>query len=96
MAPIKSSLAKTAKQLLGFRNTADLGLRGATQKSRKVTLPVSATGGTTYTVGDYKYHIYQQPQTGGTFNVSTGGAGVVQVEPPVAVIIIVGSTYLVL
>ena len=34
MAPIKSSLAKTAKQLLGFRNTADLGLRGATQSSR--------------------------------------------------------------
>lgn len=36
MSPIKSSLAKTAKQLLGLRNTADLGLRGATQKSKKV------------------------------------------------------------
>ena len=29
MSPFKSSLAKTAKQLLGLRNTADLGLRGA-------------------------------------------------------------------
>ena len=36
MTPIKSSLAKTAKQLLGFRNTADLGLRGATQNSREI------------------------------------------------------------
>lgn len=36
MSPIKSSLAKTAKQLLGLRNTADLGLRGASQKSKKV------------------------------------------------------------
>jgi hypothetical protein len=34
MAPFKSSLAKTAKQLLGLRNTADLGLRGATQNQR--------------------------------------------------------------
>ena len=34
MSPLKSSLAKTAKQLLGLRNTADLGLRGATQNKR--------------------------------------------------------------
>ena len=40
MSPIKSSLAKTAKQLLGLRNTADLGLRGATQTSRRVPPPV--------------------------------------------------------
>ena len=46
MSPIKSSLARTAKQLLGLRNSADLGLRGATQKAR---LPpsekVTASGG---------------------------------------------------
>ena len=40
MSPFKSSLAKTAKQLLGLRNTADLGLRGATQNQR--TPPPSA------------------------------------------------------
>ena len=37
MSPFKSSLAKTAKQLLGLRNTADLGLRGATQNQRTST-----------------------------------------------------------
>ena len=52
MSPFKSSLAKTAKQLLGLRNTADLGLRGATQTSRRVaplvlydTLVVMVAGG---------------------------------------------------
>ena len=46
MAPIKSSLAKSAKQLLGFRNTADLGLRGATQITR--VPPVAETGKVTF------------------------------------------------
>ena len=51
MAPIKSSLAKTAKQLLGLRNTADLGLRGATQSIREqATTPITATGGTKNTL----------------------------------------------
>ena len=52
MSPFKSSLAKTAKQLLGLRNTADLGLRGATQTSRREapiltydTLVVMVAGG---------------------------------------------------
>ena len=43
MAPFKSSLAKTAKQLLGLRNTADLGLRGATQRTRFIIPPIVTT-----------------------------------------------------
>ena len=39
MSPIKSSLAKSAKQLLGLFNTADLGLRGATQSTRFIIPP---------------------------------------------------------
>ena len=39
MAPIKSSLAKSAKKLIGLFNTADLGLRGATQITRDTTPP---------------------------------------------------------
>ncbi len=45
MAPLKSSLAKTAKQLLGLRNTADLGLRGATQSTRFVDASFEASWG---------------------------------------------------
>ena len=76
MAPIKSSLARTVGKLLGVQKDTDLSLRGDVQTLRAdPPPPVDATGGTTYTIGDYKYHIYQQPQTGGTFNVSSGGAG---------------------
>ncbi len=73
MAPIKSSLAKSAKQLLGLRNTADLGLRGATQTQR--TPPrFTASGGTTYTPGNgYKYHVFTHPNSD-TFQVIAGEA----------------------
>ena len=58
MAPIKSSLARSAKQLLGLFNTADLGLRGATQESKKFKIPL-ATGGTITQPGDgYVYHTF--------------------------------------
>ena len=70
MAPIKSSLAKTAKQLLGLRNTADLGLRGATQRSRFVPPPpIDATGGTKSTSGIYTLHAFT---SSGTFTISSG------------------------
>ena len=62
MAPIKSSLAKSAKQLLGLFNTADLGLRGATQSTRFVLPPFSATGGDISNGlepgNGYKYHTF--------------------------------------
>ena len=62
MAPIKSSLAKSAKQLLGLRNTADLGLRGATQTQR--TPPrFTASGGTTYTPGNGYKSVSYTPLT---------------------------------
>ena len=68
MAPIKSSLAKSAKKLIGFFNTADLGLRGATQKTRKLPGAVSS-GGSILAPGDgYRYHVF----TGGpqTFSIT--------------------------
>ena len=73
MAPIKSSLAKSAKQLLGFFNTADLGLRGATQISRHIVPPFSASGGNLANGlepgNGYTYHVFTTP---GTFTVSAG------------------------
>ena len=82
MAPIKSSLAKTAKQLLGFRNTADLGLRGATQISR--TPPpekVTASGGDIVDAlapgNGYKYHTFSSP---GNFTVTAGFGSLAIVE----------------
>jgi len=75
MAPIKSSLAKSAKQLLGLRNTADLGLRGATQTQRTPP-PFSASGGTTHTPGNgYKYHVFTHPNSD-TFQVTSGSENV--------------------
>ena len=70
MAPFKSSLAKTAKQLLGLRSTADLGLRGATQNTRKPPAPpITATGGTKSTSGNYTLHAFT---SSGTFTISSG------------------------
>ena len=57
MAPIKSSLARSAKQLLGFFNTADLGLRGAI-KIRKLNASVMFSGGTEITSGETKFHVF--------------------------------------
>ena len=74
MAPIKSSLAKTAKQLLGLRNTADLGLRGATQRS-KLTEQFEASGGTKINGSDgFTYHIFQKGNTD-TFNITSLAGG---------------------
>ena len=88
MAPIKSSLAKSAKQLLGLFNTADLGLRGATQSTRfKEPSKTVATGGTKFTSGNQTYHLFHTSSTlvmandGGEdltaeiFLVAGGGAG---------------------
>ena len=79
MAPIKSSLAKSAKQLLGFFNTADLGLRGATQISRHIVPPFSASGGNLANGlepgNGYTYHTFG---TNGDFVVS-GSPGTVDI-----------------
>jgi hypothetical protein len=75
MAPLKSSLARTVGKLLGVQKDRDLSLRGRKQSSRITEQLMAASGGTEYTIGNYKYHIYQSPQTGGTLNVSSGGAG---------------------
>ena len=82
MAPFKSSLAKTAKQLLGFRNTADLGLRGAAQSTRYVdpTIIITATGGSTWTTAApngpggetryYKVHAFTNSASTENFQVT--------------------------
>ena len=74
MAPIKSSLAKSAKQLLGLRNTDDLGLRGAAQKSRRATPKISATGGnSTFTYSGKKIHKFTSP---GSLAIASGGGNI--------------------
>ena len=73
MAPIKSSLARSAKQLLGFFNTADLGLRGATQSTRTVQEAVQASGGTEITSGNNKYHVFLGSSEQ-NFSVTASGA----------------------
>ena len=72
MAPIKSSLAKSAKQLLGLFNTADLGLRGATQNTRfKLPDPIDASGGTKIDSSPtVHYHVFVSDSP---FVVTTGG-----------------------
>ena len=72
MAPIKSSLARSAKQLLGFFNTADLGLRGATQITRKVDTSIIASGGTEVTSGTAKFHVFLGSSEQ-DFSVTRGG-----------------------
>ena len=72
MAPIKSSLARSAKQLLGFFNTADLGLRGATQITRKVDTSIQASGGTEVDTGSAKFHVFLGSSEQ-SFSVTRGG-----------------------
>ena len=72
MAPIKSSLARSAKQLLGLFNTADLGLRGATQISKRADNSVIASGGTEITSGNNKYHVFLGSSEQ-DFSVTKGG-----------------------
>ena len=78
MAPIKSSLAKSGKKLLGIFNQSDLSLRGATQNTRLTPPPpFSATGGQKFTPGDgFHYHVIISSTPSPTKNiVATGGAG---------------------
>ena len=66
MAPLKSSLARSAGKLFGVFREQDLSLRGAVQSNR-VIIPsnkIIATGGDTSTPGDgYKYHVFTSPAT---------------------------------
>ena len=57
MTPFKSSLAKTAKKLLGLFNQTDLSLRGATQDTRvpepwRSAMAVAISGGVVHQVLD--------------------------------------------
>lgn len=86
MAPFKSSLAKTAKQLLSVRNTADLDLRGATQ-SAKTAPPVRA---------DIRFALFGGGGSGGGWVGGGGGGGGYveendQLEPGVSYAITIGA-----
>lgn len=86
MAPFKSSLAKTAKQLLSVRNTADLGLRGATQ-SVKTAPPARA---------DITFALFGGGGSGGGWVGGGGGGGGYveendQLEPGVSYAITIGA-----
>ena len=86
MAPFKSSLAKTAKQLLSVRNTADLGLRGATQ-SVKTAPPAKA---------DIRFALFGGGGSGGGWVGGGGGGGGYveendQLEPGVSYAITIGA-----
>ena len=78
MAPFKSSLARSVGKLLGVYKEGDLSLRGATQSSRHISIPLSASGGNLANAlapgNGYKYHTFGTP---GTFVVT--GTGVVEV-----------------
>jgi len=83
--PFRSSLARSAGKLLGVFKEADLSLRGATQSTRFITAPITATGGdSTYTYNGYKIHKFTSSGalsvssgsgTGNIFMVAGGGAG---------------------
>ena len=62
MAPIKSSLARSASKLFGVFRDRDLSLRGATS-SIKNTISFQATGGTKITSGSYDYHVFTSSST---------------------------------
>ena len=81
MAPLKSSLARSAKQLLGLRNTDDLGLRGAAQSTRQIIAPsFKASGGTKVDGSDgFTYHIFQKGNTD-TFSITELAEGSNTVE----------------
>ena len=76
MAPIKSSLAKSATKLFGVFNQQDLSLRGATQTLRTGLPETSASGGTKSTPGNgYVYHVFTSPATSPaphTFTINSG------------------------
>ena len=77
MAPLKSSLAKSAGKLFGVFRDRDLSLRGVVQSTRFFIPPVLATGGnqtggpSALAPGNgYKYHTFT---SNGTLVVSQGG-----------------------
>ena len=72
MAPFKSSLARSATKLFGVFNQADLSLRGATQKSRRILPdPIDASGGTKIDSSPtVHYHVFVSDSP---FVVTTGG-----------------------
>ena len=75
MAPFKSTLARSVGKLLGVYKDTDLSLRGDLQSSRYVAPPfraIAATGGTTFTNGGYKYHVYTNVGSN-PFNVTDAG-----------------------
>ena len=74
MAPIKSSLAKSATKLLGVFRDRDLSLRGFASSLR--TSVFDATGGTTIESGGSKYHVFT---SSGAFNVNSGAATNIEV-----------------
>ena len=78
MAPIKSSLARSVAKLLGVSKDTDLSLRGDVQSSRliEVSTPgtLAATGGSVYTSGDYKLHVFRSDNTPENFVVSNAAA----------------------
>jgi hypothetical protein len=84
MSPIKSSLAKTAKQLLGLRNTADLVLRGTTQRSKVADPPMF-----------YEFKVWGAGGAGGQPGESGGGGayitGQYEFNPGTQLTIVVGS-----
>ena len=74
MSPIKSSLARSAKQLLGFFNTADLGLRGAAQSTRRVAPKISASGGNSeFTYNGKRVHKFT---SSGSLVIASGGGNI--------------------
>ena len=74
MAPIKSSLAKSATKLLGAFRDRDLSLRGFVSSIR--TSVLDATGGTTIESGGSKYHVFT---SSGAFSVNSGAAANIEV-----------------
>jgi len=70
MAPIKSSLAKSAAKLLGVYKDTDLSLRGDVQSTR-LGPQFEASGGTKINGSDgYTYHIFQKGNTD-TFSITS-------------------------
>ena len=77
MSPLRSSLARSVGKLLGVFKDTDLSLRGDTSGTRYVPPPfraIAATGGTTFTNGGYKYHVYTTTGSPQPFNVTDAGS----------------------
>ena len=71
MAPLKSSLARSATKLFGVFRDRDLSLRGFKSESRVPPPPFSASGGTKTTSGDQTIHTFSFPNSD---NLVTSGS----------------------